>query len=174
MRALAISALTSILLLAGVASSHAAEEGKVQAMAVLQGEGTIVHVGEKESMLVGVLEGVMFIATNKGPLHLAKMACPLRAMVGSDLNQSIDGRCLLSDADGNQVYAAFTCKGSHMEGCSGEFKLTGGSGKFKGITGSSNFVFRSTTQDLASEDVGVMSRKAIGLGVWPELNYRIP
>jgi hypothetical protein len=59
--------------------------------------------------------------------------------------------------------------------CEGEFTLTGGTGKFAGITGGGKFVVRAALAETATSLTrgGVVSGAA-GLAVWPALTYTIP
>jgi len=59
--------------------------------------------------------------------------------------------------------------------CEWAFTLTGGTGKFKGISGGGKIIVRAalaeTAMDLSS---GTVVRSAAGLAVWPEPKYNIP
>ena len=141
---------------------------------VWQGNATAVRVGEKTAMLVGVIEGAVFVDGNKGVLHTSRVLCPLTATISPDLSQTARGRCSIIDVDGDRVYARFTCKGEHFKGCNGQFTLVGGTGKFKGIQGGGPVVFLSTLGDLRLSAVGIARRRTVGLANFPELAIKIP
>ena len=84
------------------------------------------------------------------------------------------GHCTLTTAGDDVVYSAWTCTG--MQGaCEGEFALTGGTGKFAGITGGSKLRVRAAlTETAASLSSGGVVRGAAALALWPELKYTIP
>ncbi len=149
-----------------------AEERTVRAMMVWQGEGTAVRIGESKAMLVAIIEGSMFIDGNKGVLHTASILCPITAIIGHDLSQTVRGRCSIVDIDGDRVYARFTCKGEHFKGCRGLFTLVGGSGKFKGIQGGGPVTFLSKMGDLRLDQIGIVRRRTIGLANFPALRIQ--
>lgn len=158
----------------GVADAFAAKEATVRATAVWQGEVTAVRVGEKEALVNGTFEGVMFIDDNKGDMNMAKMICPVSMTLQPDGAQTGQGGCLLIGQDGDQVFAKWTCKGEYLKGCAGQFTLNGGTGKFKGITGSSLFALRGTMQETMPGGPGIVTQTVIGLAVWPEMKYKLP
>jgi hypothetical protein len=99
-------------------------------------------------------------------------------MIEINLNngqQSGEGRCLITARDGAKVYAIWRCAGEHLSGCTGTFTLNGGTGRFKGITGHSDFEVRSELAELATT-AGEQSvaGTASGVAVWPALTYKIP
>jgi hypothetical protein len=99
-------------------------------------------------------------------------------MIEINLNngsQSGEGRCLVTAREGDKVYAVWRCAGEHGAGCAGTFTLNGGTGRFKGITGHSDFEVRSELATLAATaDAEVVEGTASGVAVWPALTYKIP
>ncbi len=172
-----IRSIAAALAAAGVftiGGTAAAEKMQsVRATAVVQGSGTAIRIGEKSAVVMGLLEGVIFVATKTGVLHTAKLLCPVRAMVAADLTQTVDGHCVITDIDGDQIYAKLVCKGVHLHGCAGDFTLDGGTGKFQGLKGSGPFTLLSTMQELYPGKIGVASQSMIGLVTWPKLQYRM-
>jgi hypothetical protein len=63
-----------------------------------------------------------------------------------------------------------------MQGfCSGEFKLTGGTGRFSGISGSSRMTVRSPVHALARDlSDGTVLQIAAGILQLPELTITLP
>ena len=81
---------------------------------------------------------------------------------------------MITTSSADTVYAEWTCEGQ-VGGCKGEFRLTGGTGQFEGITGLSELIVRSPLQALApGMSGGNVLRAASGLAVLPELKYKIP
>lgn len=84
------------------------------------------------------------------------------------------GRCIITDKDGDRAYARFSCKGE-MEGCYVPFKIQGGTGKFGRITGEgemiSKILMRKITPVVGFEPA---EREGEGIAVWPSVSYRIP
>ncbi len=169
----AVGLLSSVLAFAGYA--HAGEQQTVKALSAWQGMGATFQVDEKEALVIGALGGVMFIDGAKGSLDAASLICP--ATVSINLvngERDAEGRCIITDEDGDKVWAKWSCKGD-AKGCKGPFKLVGGTGKFHGITGGDTFILRIALREL----VGVSSpdsfqQVAAGLAIWPKLTYTIP
>jgi hypothetical protein len=174
MRFSAATLLAACFVIFGSVDAYAAKEMSVRATAVWQGEATAVRVGDKEALMNGVFEGVMFIEDNKGDLNMAKMVCPVSMTIQPDGAQTGTGGCILLGQDGDQVFAKWNCKGEYLKGCAGQFTLNGGTGKFKGITGSGLFGLRGTMQETMPAGPGVVTQTVIGLAVWPELKYKLP
>ena len=72
------------------------------------------------------------------------------------------------------MFAEFQCKGV-VGACKGTFKITGGTGDLKGMTGSSDMLVRSALGSIAVDmKSGSVIQSASGLAVWPNLKYSIP
>lgn len=174
-RRTALALTAAALAVFGASDSFAAgKETTVRATAVWQGEGTAVRVGDKEALMNGLFDGVMFIDDAKGDLHMAKMICPVSMTLAPDGSQSGQGGCILYANDGDQVFSKWTCKGEYLKGCAGQFTLTGGTGKFKGISGGGAFGLRGTMQETMPAGPGAVTQTVIGLAVWPELKVKLP
>ncbi len=155
-------------------AAAAAEEATIKAFSTWHAGGQVSETGPKEAVFVGVLAGTVYVETEKGPLESGQMVCP--AMVTIDLtdgSQTGNGRCTITDKEGARVYAEIACEGVHLIGCDGEFKLTGGTGRFEGISGGGPVVIRSDFRKLGA-DAGSTFGQATGIMYWRELSYRIP
>ena len=164
------------VLLGGAGSAPAAEEGTVNALATWQGQGRVFKTGEQQALFVGGFVGILFVENSQGALHAARILCPgsLDIDLGTG-SQSGEGRCIITARGGDRVLARWTCAGSHLQGCAGKFTLTGGTGRFLGITGESDFMVKSAIHELTAGSSGDEVREAAaGLAVWPTLRYRIP
>jgi hypothetical protein len=89
------------------------------------------------------LEAVGTTQNMKGEKMLDKMSARCAALsVASGDKKYIDGACVLTDADGDQIFSTFdtrdTDKSQPQMNC-GTHIITGGTGKYKGITGSEPF-----------------------------------
>ncbi len=168
----AVAMVTTVL---GVAISAFAEEGSVKAVATWKGRAFIFPVGNDQAYLVGVYSGVLYVDDGKGPLHAASIVCPGTAE--GDLKKetkSGQGRCILTDEDGNRVYARFTCTGD-LESCRGPFMIEGGTGKFAGITGEGEMISRIQVNQLTTvAGYATAEQHGEGVAMWPSLSYRIP
>jgi hypothetical protein len=154
----------------------AAEERTVRASAAWAGQGRFIPTGTGTAYFVGAFSGIMFVENDQGALNAAKILCPGTLEV--DINngkQRGEGRCVMTASEGDQVYAQWSCAGTHLIECKGPFTLTGGTGRFKGITGQGDFRVRSAIAELALGRLGEgIQETAAGLAEWPSFRYRIP
>src|SRR5512143_112070 len=126
---------------AGASSAGAAEEKTVQASSAWAGDGRVFQVEEDQALFLGAFEGTLFVETAEGALDAAALVCPGSMTIKlSDRTQSGEGRCILTGRDGDRVFAEWRCSGVYLQGCRGDFRLTGGTGKFAGIAGQGDFV----------------------------------
>ncbi len=90
-----------------------------------------------------VLEAVGTTENMKGEKMLDKMSARCTALsVDSGPKKYIDGACVLADSDGDKIFSTFDTrdldKSQPAMDC-GTHIITGGTGKYKGITGSEPF-----------------------------------
>ena len=84
------------------------------------------------------------------------------------------GHCIISDGEDNLVFSEWTCDGT-LVGCEGDFKITGGTGRFEGISGGGKMQVRTALIEAAIDlSSGSVVKDAAGLAVWPKLQYKIP
>jgi hypothetical protein len=167
---------SALLLVTLIGVAAAAEEGTVRATSAWVAEGRYFEVKEDQALFVGVFAGVMYVETKQNTLDAAKIVCP--GMIEINLNngtQSGEGRCIITTRDNARVYAIWRCAGEHTSGCMGTFTLAGGTGRFKGITGSSALEVRNQLAELAvTSGEDSVQGAAAGVAVWPALTYKIP
>jgi hypothetical protein len=88
------------------------------------------------------LEAVGTTQNMKGEKMLDKMSARCAALsVASGDKKYIDGACVLADADGDQIFSTFDTRDvdkSQPEMNCGTHVITGGTGKYKGITARSH------------------------------------
>jgi hypothetical protein len=170
--AVAVVVASAVLILTGAAQ---AEEGTVKATAAWEGQGYAFPVGEDQVYMVAVYAGVMFVDDGKGSLDAASIVCP--GTIDGNLAKGTktgDGRCVITDQEGNRVFARFTCTGD-LEGCRGPFTIVGGTGKFAGITGGGEMISRIQARQLTTyAGADNVQQQGAGLAVWPALHYNIP
>lgn len=163
-----------LLLGLGAGAGWAAEEGTVKATSAWVGEGRFIPIGDGRLYFVGVFSGIIFTENDQGAFNAGKILCPGTLEV--DINggrQRGEGRCVISDKDRNLVFARWSCAGTHNVQCAGRFELTGGTGRFKGITGGGEVRVRTGMAEFAASGSG-LHETAAGLAEWPALRYRIP
>ena len=117
----------------------------------------------------------MVVGNDKEPLNAATMICPATMETNlATLSQSGHGRCILTDKDDDKVYAKWTCYGNPAN-CKGAFTFTGGTGKFKGISGINEFFVKTDVLAFQTTgEPGMVKRAAAGEAVWPEITYQLP
>ncbi len=151
-----------------------AEEGTVKILAPWKAKGQVYKVGPKQTQFVGEFGGIMYVENGEGKLDTAIFVCPAVQDVDYKNNKShANGRCHIVATDGN-IFAQFDCTGV-PGACKGTFKLTGGTDRFEGITGSGEMHVRSALSTFMSNVTsGDVVQEAEGLATWPALKYKIP
>ena len=171
----ALRYLTAILVLCAWSGLTFAESITVSAVIPWQGQGQIFPVGTDQLRFLGAIEGIMYIETVEGPLNEAFVQCPIvqNIDVSSEIT-SASGNCTIVVSTEDTVFAELTCRG--MQGyCSGEFKLTGGTGRYSGISGSGMMTVRSPVHALARDlSDGAVLQIAAGILQLPELTITLP
>ncbi len=161
--------------LLGFGTFAVAEEGEIKAMAPWTGEGHAFPIGNDRVYMVAVYSGTIFVDKGEGVLHSGSIVCP--ATVEVDLitgKKSGQGHCIITNQDGDRVYAEYTCTGD-LRGCAGPFTLVGGTGKFTGITGEGEMISQLQARALLVVEGFESARQhGEGVAVWPRLTYRIP
>lgn len=166
----------TILFNSNMTSVWAAEETTVAALATLQSEGRLFRVGEDKGLFVGGLSGIMFVEKGGGELNAAKIVCPAMMEVRfKDAYMTGEGRCIITGAKGNRVFAKWRCVGIALIGCKGRFEFTAGTGNFLGVTGGGDIIFRTAVAEFARKSSKDNARGiGLSLAVWPRLTYRLP
>lgn len=154
--------------------AHAASD-TVSAIIPWQGQGQIFPVGAKKLRFLGSLEGIMYVESAKGELNEAFVRCPIVQDVdASDGGTSASGSCLIVASPEDSAFAEITCNGERGL-CSGEIKLTSGTGRFAGISGSGKMTVRSPVHALAADlSEGTVVQVAAGILQIPKLTYKLP
>ncbi|MDH3690856.1 MAG: hypothetical protein OEU36_15520 [Gammaproteobacteria bacterium] len=155
--------------------SAQAEDQKLKGVAAWEGQGMLFQMEGKQAHFVGAFVGVLVVGNDKEPLEAAKMVCP--ATVETDLetgNETGHGRCILTDKDNNKIFAKWNCDGNPAN-CKGRFIFTGGTGKFKGISGDNEFFVNTDVMALKVTGEGdLVQQAAAGEAIWPHIQYQLP
>ena len=155
-------------------ASAAGSEETIKAFAAWQGRGQIFETGPNRSTFVGSFSGMVFVETEKGPLDAGFMVCPAILDVNlSDGTQEGKGRCTITGKDGARVYAELSCKGVHMLGCNGDFKITAATDPFEGVTGGGPGTIPTRMDDLSGGGGNIIQESAGGIILWPKLTYTL-
>jgi hypothetical protein len=167
--------ICALTLVAAIMPGYAGETS-VKAWAVWQGQGRFYKATENLALFAGYFEGVMEVEDKQGELNAARMICPGMLEVNlTDGTQQGWGRCIIVTADGDRVYAGWSCTGKHLDGCGGPFTVSGGTGKFSSVSGESTFVVRSSVAEyVVSIPEGGVTANFTGQAAWSALKYTTP
>lgn len=170
------AALSGVMSLCWIGAVHAAEENTIEAFATWEGRGTLVPMEPGEAVMVATLRGTVYIRSDHGPQRAGSIICPAIAEVSlEDGAQRSEGRCSWTTNDGDRVFAEWTCAGRHLIGCEGDYTLTGGTGRFEGVSGGGPMVLRSEMGAADADPSGLaIERTATGIVFWPALTYTLP
>ena len=108
-------------------------------------------------------------------MNEAFVRCPIVQDVDSaDGSTSASGNCLIAVSPEDTVFAELTCEG--IAGfCNGQFSITGGTGRFQGVSGSGRMTVRSPIHALAVDlSDGTLIQAAAGILQMPELEVNLP
>jgi len=119
----------------------------------------------------------MTIEDRKGALDATALVCPGTLLANMKTGMRLgEGRCIITDQDGDKVFARWSCTGEKTT-CNGSFVITSGTGKYTGITGKGNMntrvIARGQVLGLGGSKE-VYGQVSTGVAVWPELYYSIP
>jgi hypothetical protein len=173
--AFVLSLVSAIVLALSGHQSFAEESATIKAFSAWQGRGQAFQTGLEEATFVGSFSGVVYVETQEGPLDAGFMTCP--ALVTINLNDGTqfgEGRCTIVAKDGDRVFGEIECEGIHLVGCNGNFALTGGTGRFTGITGGGPILIRSGLKEVMTLPGNVVRESASGILIWQERSYQSP
>lgn len=167
------ASLLAVLML-GLAGTSYAQTKSVRALIPWEGRGEVFNVGPKTVMFQGSLQGVIYVETAEGQFNEGFVMCPMAQFMSLETRTtSARGYCEIVGDGGDVVYAEYECNGQ-IGSCEGEFELTGGTGRFEGITGSSPLVVRAPMQAMATDVAsGSAVRIASGLAILPNVTYTL-
>jgi hypothetical protein len=163
------------LLLCSWSGTTFADTKTVSAVIPWQGQGEVFPIGIDKLRFLGSIEGVMYIESAEGAMDEAFVECPIVQNIDLS-NQSITstGNCTIVVSTEDAVFAELACEG--VKGfCLGEFKLTGGTGRFSGISGSGEMTVRSPMHALVADlSGGTVLNVASGILQIPALTFTLP
>jgi hypothetical protein len=181
MRKFHVTALVSLaafwlMIQSAAAQETAAPEGEqaLRAFSAWNAQGQIFQSGENRVTFVGSFSGIVYVEQELGPVAAGFMACPTVIDVNTrDGKERGEGRCTFTAKDGAQLFADFSCHGVRMVGCNGDFTFTGGTQRFKGITGGGPVTIRSSVDEMKPGGSGAIDGVAAGIIFWPKLTYKL-
>jgi hypothetical protein len=152
-----------------------AESSTVSAVIPWQGQGQIFPIGTDKLRFLGAIEGIMYVEKADGEMDEAFVTCPIVQDIDtSNQSTSASGNCTIIASTEDAIFAELVCKG-RAGLCTGEFNLTGGTGRFAGISGSGKMIVRSPVHALAANlSDGTVLHIASGILQLPELRFTLP
>ena len=167
--------LSTIVILCAWPGVTIAASSTISAVIPWQGHGQIFTIGTDKLRFLGTIEGIMYIETAQGEMDEAFVQCPIVQDIDTtNQRTSATGNCTIVVSTEDAVFAELTCEGTAGL-CSGEFKLTGGTGQFAGISGSGKMTVRSPVHALAADlSDGTVLHLSSGILQLPKLEFRLP
>jgi len=170
-----IGFLATALLLTAWSGQASADSRTISAIIAWQGQGQIYEVSADRLRFLGALEGIMYVETAEGDMNEAFVRCPIVQEIDStEKSTSASGNCMIVAGPEDSAYAEITCDGKAGV-CRGKFTLTGGTGRFEGISGSGDMTVRSPVHALAEDlSQGISLHLAAGILQIPRLEVTTP
>ena len=173
--------MAGVTLLAASLPDALGVEATVRAQSAARGQGFFFEIGQFRALFMGALHGVLYVESGPDALDGAAIVCPVTYVLeGVQPTLAAEGYCTITKGQDHKIYARWTCSGAALMGCRGRLTLTGGTGRFAGITGESDMVVRSSFVEFADSKAagqsgaGVVQETGGALLILPALRYRIP
>ena len=171
----ALQLMMAILVLTAVPGLTIADTNTISAVVPFQGQGQIFPIGVGKFRLLGAVEGIMYVETAEGAMNEALVRCPItQELDAATGTAAVSGNCTIIVSKEDAVFAELSCDGKAGL-CNGTFTLTGGTGRFAGISGSGKMVVRAPVQALAKNmSDGSIYKLAAGIMQLPALKITLP
>ncbi len=150
-------------------------EKTVKILAPWQGHGQVFKVAPEKLKVVGSFDGIMYINGGNGDLDAAIFMCPGTQRIDLKTKKTVlEADCIIKKGEDKVAYATIKTQGK-VGASQGVFRLVGGEGKWKGISGEGKVVIRTAIGDMAiNQKTGAVIDAAAGLAVWPALKVKLP
>jgi len=181
-RSVAAAAVIASATMLATGASALAADAAARVVAAVRGQGVFFEIGEHRALYMGALQGTFYVETGSDALDGSAIVCPVSFVIeGVAPGFTAEGHCTIARAEEHKVYARWTCAGTVLQGCAGRLTLTGGTGRFAGISGEADLLVRAVLRELAESPVatprsavGVAREAGTGLLILPNLRYRLP
>ena len=172
---LTLRLMAAIMLVGAWCGLTYAASSTISAVVPWQGQGEIFPIGTDKLRFLGAIEGIMYVETAEGEMDEAFVRCPIIQDIDTtNQTTSVSGNCTIVASTEDAIFAEITCEG-RTGLCNGEFKLTGGTGRFAGISGSGKMTVRSPVHALVADlSDGTVLHVASGILQMPELKINLP
>jgi hypothetical protein len=170
-----VAVLSVMVVIGGVLATARAEEHAVRIQAPWEGRLRIYVTGQQQGFALGVFSGRLAVDPESSVLRGARLVCPGTVEMDYAANTYRgEGRCIITTASKDRLFARWACAGVPDKECTGRFVLTGGTGAYQGITGEGDLSLQMTLSDLTRLDQLESDYDVKGLATWPALRYRTP
>ena len=157
------------------------EEATVRIVSPVTGQGFFFETGVNRAQFLGALHGALYVDSGPDTLDAARVVCPVRFSLDTlSPTFTAEGTCTIGHGEEHKVFARWTCAGAWPKGCRGRLTVTGGTGRFAGITGEGELAFRTTMTEFVEPPkeqragIGVVRQIGSGLLSLPAFRYRVP
>ena len=136
--ATALTLTTALALGSPAIAADLPQSGSIKVHSGWKSVGEVVQVGENHVFGAGNFWGVTFNDTGSGPLNGGAAVCSYTFELTNGAGP-VQGACAWGDSDGDKFYVNYSGKIAASGVLDGTNKITGGTGKFKGIQGQGPF-----------------------------------
>ncbi len=146
-RAWGILAGLAVLVLCSSAEAQLPKDGSFSGKFGWSASGAGHEIEKNHLFFLGEFNGTFFNDESAGFLDGSSWACPGVNDVVNGVTRAAHGYCIVTDQDGEKAFGSWTSTGTAPGRGAGEFKWTGGTGKYRGLTsgGTFEYVFVSTS-----------------------------
>jgi hypothetical protein len=131
-----LAAIACVLWCGARAEAQLAKQGTYAGNFGWYAVGKTVELEPGHEFFLGEYSGTFLNDAGQGFLHGTSWVCPGvndRTPGGAQAH----GYCTVTDEDGDKAFVIWQCKGQPR--CDGDFQWTGGTGKYMGLKGQTNF-----------------------------------
>jgi hypothetical protein len=168
-------AFATVIAVLGQAGVAASEEATVRAYSSWEAAGVFFQTGVNEATFSGSFSGAFNVEGDDGSVEIGLISCPGMLVVNKDdWSQRGTAACVITTSDAERIYADLECDGTYLEGCTGTFTFTGGTGAYSEISGGGPVEFLNVLPNRSATGGTLVTAEAVGLARWPSLTYRFP
>ena len=137
--------ISTIALIAAIGFTTSAEpqqlakSGKYAGKFGAEGVGQSYELEKDHVFFVGMYHGVFHNDVADGFLDKTEVVCPIAVDIVDGVNAGSHGHCIITDKDGDKAFSVYQGKGTGPGSASGTAQFTGGTGKYTGIQGNTNY-----------------------------------
>ena len=176
----ALGVAAAVIVAAGAPAAFG-EERTIRALSPMTAQGLFFETGENRALFLGAVHGVLYVESGADTLDGATIVCPASFSIDAlSPAYTADGYCTIGRSDTDKVFARWNCQGAWSKGCRGRLTISGGTGRFAGITGEGELVMRLGRAEFIEPPreqrggIGVVRELGAGLLSLPAFRYRLP